>query len=117
MKNGNTEMVTDIIHHITEKLKEERLRQGMNMTTLSIIAGVNLNVISHYENGSRIINLPTLMKVAYALNLNMSILFSKDVVNQKKDPVAEQFDNITQGLSKKAINSILEMTKTFLQYI
>ncbi len=108
---------TNIIHQITEKLKEERLRQGMNMTTLSNIAGVNLHMISHYENGSRIINLPTLMKVAYALNLNMSILFPKDVVNQKKDPVAEQFDSITQGLSKKAINNILEMTKNFLQYI
>lgn len=110
MKNKDTEMVTDIIHQITKTLKEERYRQNISISKLSMLSGVNVNVIYQYEKKQKHeIELSTLLRIAYALKLDMSILFPYTI---KEDPVAKQFDSIIQGLSKESINALLNIAKT-----
>lgn len=106
---------TNIINQITKALKEERFRQNMSVAELSKLSGAKYGSIWHYENDrTEQITLPTLVRVAYVLKLDMSALFL--CTKQKKVFIAQQFDTITQGLSKKSINMILEMTKDMADF-
>lgn len=106
--------ITDIVHQITKVLKEERLRQDIRISELSELSGVSKITIYHYEENINMIDLSVLIRVAYVLNLNMSTLFPATII--QKDPVAKQFDGITQSLSKKSINILLKIVKNMVDF-
>jgi len=58
-------------------LSEERIKQGISMTTLGVKTGLSQQAISYVEREMRIPNLDTLLRITHALGIALG-----DVLNR-----------------------------------
>jgi transcriptional regulator with XRE-family HTH domain len=63
-------MLQAISGHIARILREERVRQDVSMTILGRRAGLSQQMISYVEREMRSPNLDTLLRIAFALDID-----------------------------------------------
>lgn len=85
------------------------LRKGkkMSINKLSNVSGVSLGFISDIENSKTNPSIPTLIKIAKALNIKMELFFKKDLIitlNQSitKENLKKYTDNQTNQLKEES---------------
>ena len=66
------ELLADFLKEIARRLKEERLRQDMDVATLSKLSSINNSIIYRYEKGTNQVSLQVLIKIASALKLDIA---------------------------------------------
>lgn len=109
------ELLADFFKEIARRLKEERLRQDMDVTTLSKLSGINNSIIYRYEKGTNQVSLQVLIKVASVLKLDIAKIISINTT-QKEETAGEMFSYIVRGQSKESVNFILETIKNIIYF-
>jgi transcriptional regulator with XRE-family HTH domain len=61
---------------VAAALKKERERQGLSLTGLGERAGLSQQSVSYIERGLRIPNLDTLLRIANALGIELSVMIA-----------------------------------------
>lgn len=67
----------DIVSNVVRQLKELRLKKGFSHETLAQRTGVSRPAISHIESGKRKPSLFLILKLAHALDVELSSLMRK----------------------------------------
>ncbi len=98
---------------IGQQLKEERIKQGMSIKQLGLISGVRYVVICRYEEGIREINIESLIRIAFVLQIKISDLFP---YKKPDDYACERFEYLVQNQDTKLINFILNMVAAMVGY-
>ena len=93
------ELMQSFLKDIAKKLREERCRQDMDVSTLSSLAGVSDSVIYRYERGSNQISLQVFIKIALALKLDIAKVISINT-SQKEETVGEKFSYMVRNQSR-----------------
>ncbi len=62
---------------VGQAIRELRLRDGLTIAQVSEIAGISRGMMSKIETGSTTAGMDTLARIARALGISMSVLFSK----------------------------------------
>lgn len=62
---------------VGQAIRELRLRDGLTIAQVSDIAGISRGMLSKIETGSTTAGMDTLARIARALGISMSVLFSK----------------------------------------
>jgi len=63
---------------ITQRLREEREKQGISQMDLSFKAGLSQNQVNYIETGKRTPNLNTILSICKVLQINPAVLFEPD---------------------------------------
>jgi transcriptional regulator with XRE-family HTH domain len=66
-----------ICQRVATALKEERLRQGLSMTSVAAKAGLSQQMVSYVERGMRIPTLDTLLRITAVLKLPLWTILRK----------------------------------------
>ena len=66
--------MNDVLIELGVRIKNVRKERHMSQLDLSLESGLNKNYISDLEKGRRNPTLKVLLKIAYALNIDLSIL-------------------------------------------
>ena len=67
--------ITAQINHIIQRLREERVKQGVSQIDLSLSAGLSQNQVCYIETGKRTPNLHTILSICRVLKINPAVLF------------------------------------------
>lgn len=111
------ELLKETFKDIARRLKEERLRQNIDVSTLSKLTGINNSSIYRYEKSTNPVSLQTLIKIAWALNLDIAqvIHLNKKMEQEKRiETPGGKFSSIVQGLSKESVNFMLKTIKSIV---
>lgn len=109
------ELMQSFFKDIARKLRKERCRQDMDVSTLSSLSGVSDSVIYRYERGANQISLQVLIKIASALKLDIAKVIPINT-SQKEETVGEKFSYIVRGQSKESIDFILEVIANMIGF-
>ncbi len=66
-----------ISREVTRLLRDERIRRGFSMYRIAKKSGLSLQMISYVERGMRNPTLDTLLRIAAALNVDLSRLIKQ----------------------------------------
>lgn len=97
---------------IGRQLKEERIKQNISIKQLSLLSGVRYVEIYRYEEGIREINIESLIKITFVLQIKTSDLFP---YNQSYDYACEQFEYLVKNLNIKSIHFILNIVAAIVE--
>ena len=88
------EIVVDVNQFVGSKIREYRIKKGMNQTELGKKLGVTQNTISGYENGTWEVGYDTLFKLAEIFEISIDDLFpaTKRDDNKVLDRISEVAD-------------------------
>ena len=76
--------ITAQVKHIIQRLREERVKQGISQMDLSFKAGLSQNQVNYIEAGKRIPTLNTISSICSVLKINPAVLFrSRDKERQQ----------------------------------
>jgi transcriptional regulator with XRE-family HTH domain len=118
---------------IKDWLKENRKRQGLTLTELSLKTGINNGQLSRVETGSSSLTLFSIVRIMHVLNLSLSSLFYEGLIDEGSRglPIYKNakpsnleclnfgdIDALTaSGLIKsgKASEIVVALTKTFIE--
>ncbi len=109
------ELLADFLKEIARRLKEERLRQDMDVATLSELSSINNSIIYRYEKGTNQVSLQVLIKIASALKLDIAKMIPINT-SQKEETVGEKFSYIVRGQSKESIEVILKAIENVIGF-
>ena len=109
------ELMQSFFKDIAKKLREERCRQDMDVSTLSALAGVSDSVIYRYERGATQISLQVFIKIALALNLDIAKVISINT-SQKEETVGEKFSYMVRNQSRESVDFILEVIANMIGF-
>lgn len=109
------ELMQSFLKDIAKKLRGERCRQDMDVSTLSSLAGVSDSVIYRYERGSNQISLQVLIKIALALNLDIAKVISINT-SQKEETVGEKFSYMVRNQSRESVDFILDIIANMIGF-
>ncbi len=109
------ELMQSFLKDIAKKLREERCRQDMDVSTLSSLAGVSDSVIYRYERGSNQISLQVFIKIALALNLDIAKVISINT-SQKEETVGEKFSYMVRNQSRESVDFILDIIANMIGF-
>lgn len=109
------ELMQSFFKDIARKLREERCRQDMGVSTLSSLAGVSEGVIYRYEKGTNQISFPVFIKIALALKLDISKVISINI-NQQEEKVGEKFSYMVRNQSRESVDMILEVIANMIDF-
>ncbi|MDR2924047.1 MAG: helix-turn-helix domain-containing protein [Treponema sp.] len=68
----------------SERLREEREKQGISQMDLSFKAGLSQNQVNYIETGKRTPNLHTILNICKALKINPAMLFEPHYKERQK---------------------------------
>ncbi|HHV12849.1 MAG TPA: helix-turn-helix transcriptional regulator [Clostridiales bacterium] len=95
---------------IGARIREARLMKNMSQEGLAELAGLSTTHMSHIENGSTKVSLPSLVKVANALNVTLDELVCDSIV--KGNAVFEsELANTISDCDELEIRIISDMAK------
>ena len=109
------ELMQLFLKDIAKKLREERCRQDMDVSTLSSLAGVSDSVIYRYERGSNQISLQVFIKIALALKLDIAKVISINT-SQKEETVGEKFSYMVRNQSRESVDFILDIIANMIGF-
>ncbi len=109
------ELLADFLKEIARRLKEERLRQDMDVATLSELSGINNSIIYRYEKGTNQVSLQVLIKIALALKLDIAKVIPINT-SQKEETVGEKFSYIVRNQSRESVDMILEVIANMIDF-
>ncbi len=109
------ELMQSFLKDIAKKLREERCRQDMDVSTLSSLAGVSDSVIYRYERGSNQISLQVFIKIALALKLDIAKVISINT-SQKEETVGEKFSYMVRNQSRESVDFILDIIANMIGF-
>lgn len=109
------ELMQSFFKDIARKLREERCRQDMDVSTLSSLSGVSDSVIYRYERGSNNISLQVFVKIALALKLDIAKVISINI-SQKEEKIGEKFSYMVQNQSRESVDFILEVITNIINF-
>ena len=64
---------------LSEKMRQQRLTQGLSQEALADLAGLHRTYIGSVERGERNISLDNLERIAHALKMSLSELFTEEL--------------------------------------
>jgi len=104
---------------IAKRLKEERCRQDMDVSTLASLSGVSTSAIYRYEKGTKPVSLPVLVKVSHVLGLDIAKVISinnQPIDNQQREETAgEKFSHIVRNQPPEFVCFILDTIEKMLR--
>lgn len=101
----------NVYKFIGKRIKEERLKRGLTQSEVAEISGITDNFLSYIENGKKQASLNTLYKIANALEVSLSKLFS-DVPSKKTNySLTEQILPLLKDKSPKDKKFILDLVR------
>jgi XRE family aerobic/anaerobic benzoate catabolism transcriptional regulator len=65
---------SNVLANLGRRLREARTKRGMSQEVLAALAGLNRNYVNQVECGRRNVSIVNLLKLADALNVNISTL-------------------------------------------
>jgi len=74
---GKADSPQIVSRQVAQLLIKERLRRGMSMTQVAERSGLSRQMISYIEHGRRNPTLDTLLRIANALNIDLSKLIKR----------------------------------------
>jgi transcriptional regulator with XRE-family HTH domain len=74
--------------HVAHLLKEERERQGLSLKALSRKAGLARQTITFVEQEAQSPSLDTLLRIAFALNMDLTKIIARAYKRARKDGAA-----------------------------
>ncbi|MCW5321708.1 XRE family transcriptional regulator [Verminephrobacter aporrectodeae subsp. tuberculatae] len=77
MENSNESRMTALEESVGAAIRELRLKEGLTIAEVSELAGISRGMLSKIETGSTMAGMDTLARIARALGVAMSVLFSK----------------------------------------
>jgi len=114
-------MPTDIIttREIGEAIRKRRKELGLSQEQLSERVGVSYQQIQRYENGSNMLNVETVQRIARALSLPVTAFFETNQTNvttesatlyasKEEKILLRNFRNLTAATDKKLAISIVK---------
>lgn len=118
-------MPTDIVttREIGEAIRKRRKELGLSQEQLSERVGVSYQQIQRYENGSNMLNVETVQRIARALSMPVTTFFETTRANVAAEPetiyaskeektLLRNFRDLTAGADKKlAITIIRRLAK------
>lgn len=90
------------------RIKITRLKYKITQEKLSEICDITPQHLSNIENGNTKVSLPTLIRIANALNVTVDYLLV-DVLNNNKDIIMEEVAKFFNNCNKEEIDSYLEI--------
>ena len=72
-----------ISREVTKLLRDERVRRGFSMYRIAKKSGLSLQMVSYVEHGLRNPTLDTLLRIANALDVDLSMLLKRASRNEK----------------------------------
>lgn len=94
------------------RIKITRLKYKLTQEKLSEICDITPQHLSNIENGNTKVSLPTLIKIANALNVTVDYLLV-DVIDNNKGIVMEEVADFFNDCETEEISSYLEILKKF----
>lgn len=79
MRNKRAETTTK---KLVKLLKEKRLEKGISHQKLADIAGIHRSTVSRVESGERIPTITVCLKIAQALEEDLSALLNQSLLNE-----------------------------------
>ena len=98
--------------NLLKSIKPEREKRGWSQSMLACRIGVSYKSISHYENGKRFPTLAIFLKLADALNWNISNNINFLFTNHKKNLRYFWRFRHSHGFSRKEIQELTALTHT-----
>ena len=111
-------MPEDIYETLAGRLRDQRKRAGLSIEKLAELAGVGAGFLAHIETNQKKPSVATLGKIASALQMPITELFSRHALSQPNEDqrLALQLAHLLHGknkLQKKAIVAALRtLTKS-----
>lgn len=93
------------------RIKEKRSKKGLTQQKLSEMSGIEPSNISHIERGATKLSLPTLIKIANALETTVDELLC-DNLHKAKDIFVCEIGEEIKGCSEEEIRVIADVVKT-----
>ena len=99
-----------------KRIKEERKRLNMTQEQLAEYIEISPAFVGHIERNERSLSLPTLIRIANRLGVTLDYLFA-DVITPKYDVYVEEFRQLTDQKSPKALQAILDIVRTLARHL
>lgn len=103
-----------------KRIKEQRLKNHLTQEKLGAIVDVNTSNISHIERATTQVSLPSLVKIANALNTSLDQLVCDSLNSIAEIYIEQDITNLLQGctLSEKQIirDIIIAAKKTLKEH-
>ena len=88
--------IVEQLRYIINKIKTIRIRQGVSQMELSLRSSLSQSFIANLEKGKKQPSVLTLIRIAYALNVNPQEFFpesvNSDTKEQTKDKILKLLD-------------------------
>ncbi len=108
-------MSPSIYATIGQRLKAERLREGLTLEQLAEAAGISPSFLAYIENGKKKLSVQTLWKLAQALHLSPGALFENAATKASRTPVvSHQIDFLMRDRSPTQRKHLLRALRTLL---
>lgn len=78
--------IDEVCHHVARALRAEREKRGLSMTAVAERAGLSRTMIRFVESEVRNPTLETLLRIAYALELDLGPVIDQANAAAKKAP-------------------------------
>lgn len=105
-------------HELGKRIKEQRLKKHLTQEKLSEIIDVTTSNISHIERATTQVSLPSLIKIANALDVTLDQLVCDSCIPIAEVYVDQDIASLVHGCSlseKQIIKDIIIATKKSLQ--
>lgn len=113
MQLSDKEM-SSMLKEIGQNISQERKRRGISMANLAELANVSVSHISKVENEQCEIGLKALLKIAEALEMDVSEFLPESLKvsekTQNRQTNGEKFEHIIQGAEPQSVEFVLMMS-------
>lgn len=96
---------------IGEHIRTFRLKDGITQADLAEKSGVDPSNISHIERGATKVSLPTLIKIANALNVSLDDIVY-DSLNKNAHISVKELNSLLADCDDSELKAIVEMAKS-----
>jgi len=107
-----------IYRRVGLRIKTERKRLGLSQENLALNAGISPNFLGHIERGTKGTSLKTIERIAQALRIPVSTLFSNEVKEYKiteEDKSAKQLSYLIKEGTHEDRKNLLKIARIIMK--
>jgi transcriptional regulator with XRE-family HTH domain len=110
----NEEKMDIMVSEMGRRIRDEALKQNINMQELAKLSGVDVSSIYRMRDG-KALGLKNFLKLIWALDIPADKVIPFDEHYRPKSN-GERFDELTCGLNVRTVNLIFDIVTDFLKY-
>ncbi|WP_042331260.1 helix-turn-helix domain-containing protein [Desulfosporosinus orientis] len=99
---------------IGERIKQERLNNGLTQEVLAEKANISTSFLGQIERGERKLSLVTLIQIAKVLGASLDYLVSD--YSPREKPELDELIYLLRNHSRQEIRMIIDISKTVFKY-